>query len=137
MSCVADVGGDQQRAERDEPAATRAGSVRRQQHDRGDQQAVCENTSQPRRRPRQRDSTGTSQRVDQRRPQEFQRVGRADQRQNRPMVPRSTPASRIHTSSVEPDSASGRPGRKSRGTARSARAAQIDRQRRREEGAVC
>ena len=33
---------------------------------------------------------------------------------NNPMVPRSTPDSRIHTSSVEPDRASGRPEEKPR-----------------------
>ena len=33
---------------------------------------------------------------------------------NNPMVPRSTPDSRIHTNSVEPDSASGRPDEKPR-----------------------
>ena len=70
---------DQQRAERDEQR--RARRIRqRQQQDRADQQQLREHQPAPPAAERAREDRHM-QRVDQRRPDKFQRVGRADQRE--------------------------------------------------------
>ena len=74
---------------------------------------ICVNTSQPRRRPSQRDSSGTSSASVSGAHRNFTVYG-VPTSANRPMVPRSTPDSRIHTKSVAPDSASGSPDEKPR-----------------------
>ncbi len=75
--------------------------------------STCENTSQPRRRPSKRDSTGTSSASTSGAQMNFAVYG-VPTSANSPMVPRLTPASRIQTSKVAPDSASGRPAEKPR-----------------------
>ena len=79
MSCVADAV-----ATSSAPSATnngeRAGIGQRQQQDRGHQQQLREHQpAAPAAEPARQH--GTCKRIDQRRPQEFQRVGRADQRE--------------------------------------------------------
>ncbi len=79
MSCVAEAV-----ATRSAPTATSQGAAAGSHRPRNTIAAIsriCENTSQPRRRPSQRDSMRHVERIDQRRPQEFHRVGRADQRE--------------------------------------------------------
>ena len=79
MSWVDDIGRDQQRTERHEQRRARRIGQREQQ-DRGDQQQLREH--QPAAAAaEQRGEERHMQRVDQRRPDEFQRVGRADQRE--------------------------------------------------------
>ena len=79
MSCVEDIV-----ATSSAPSATnsgeRAGSVSASSRI-APISSSCENTSQPRRRPKRAREERHMQRIDQRRPQEFQRVGRADQRE--------------------------------------------------------
>ena len=68
----------------------------------------CEAMSQARRRPKPRDSHGTCQASTTGAQMNFSVYGRPAS-DSRPMVPRSTPLSAIHTRSVSPDSASGKP----------------------------
>ena len=79
ISCVDDVA-----ATSSAPSATnsgeRAGSVSASSRI-ATISSSCENTSQPRRRPNRAREQRHMQRIDQRRPDKFQRVGRADQRE--------------------------------------------------------
>ncbi len=68
----------------------------------------CEAMSQARRRPKYRDSPGTCQASTTGAQMNFSVYGKPASA-SRPMVPRSTPLSAIHTRSVSPDSASGKP----------------------------
>ncbi len=70
--------------------------------------SIWENTSQPRRRPNRRVNSGTCSASTSGAHRNFNVYG-VPTRANSPMVRRSTPDSRIHTSSVEPESASGSP----------------------------
>ncbi len=111
MSCVAEAV-----ATRSAPNATSQGDAAGLQKARNTIAAIsnsCDSTSQPRRRPSHRESSGTSSASTTGAHRNFSVYG-VPTSVNRPMVVRSTPDWRIQTTSVEPDSASGRPAAKPR-----------------------
>ena len=111
MSCVAEAV-----ATSSAPNATYHGDTIGSQNARNTTAAIsrnCDSTSQPRRRPSSRDSTGTLRASTSGAHRNFSVYG-VPTRVSRPMVPRSTPASRSQICTVEPDSASGSPAEKPR-----------------------
>ena len=113
-------GRDQQRAERDQPRR----ATRDRMNARNTIAAIsssCDSTSQPRRRPSSARQHRHVERVDQRRPQELDGVGRADQREQ-------ADGAEIDAGFAHPHQQrrarqrERQAGRRSRGTARSARA---------------
>ena len=73
-------GRDQQRAERDEPRR-RSPDRSRPSNTIAAISRICDSTSQPRRRPSSARQHRHVERIDQRRPEKFDGVGRADERE--------------------------------------------------------
>ena len=114
------------------PSATSHGSTAGSQDRRKTIAAIkqsCESTSQPRRRPKQARQQRHIERIDQRRPQEFHRVGRADQREQPDGPQIDARLGHPHAAASTRTSASGRPEEKPRNMHDQHAAAQIDRQR--------